>query len=61
LSTELPGMRVPGRKGEVQVESSHGSCPFLIEADFTEERLTGELVDDVARIVSDLLDRCPAD
>jgi hypothetical protein len=42
-------MRVPGRNGEVQVESSYGSCPFLIEADCTDPRFTGEDGDEVVR------------
>jgi len=53
-------MRLPGRKGEVQVESSSGSCPFLIEADCTDERFTGHDVGETVRIVRDLFDRCPA-
>jgi hypothetical protein len=53
-------LRIPGRKGDVQVESSYGTCPFLIEADFMEERFMGKDVDEVIRIVCDLLDtgRC---
>jgi len=29
---------IPGRQETVQVESSNGSCPFLIESDFSAER-----------------------
>jgi hypothetical protein len=54
-------MRLPGRKGEVQVESSSGSCPFLIEADCTDEKFTGENVDGVVQTVCDLFGRCPVD
>ncbi len=42
---------IPGRAGEVQIESSLGSCPFLIESDFSVERFHGHTVDEVVQIV----------
>ncbi len=45
---------IPGRAGEVQIESSHGSCPFLIESDFNAERFHGRTVDEVVQTVRGL-------
>ena len=36
---------VPGKAGEVQLESSDGVCPFLIESDFGDERYHGHSVE----------------
>jgi len=44
-------IKIPGRDGEVQIESSHGGCPFLIESDFTDERFHGHTVDEVISTV----------
>lgn len=33
---------IPGMPGEVQIESSWGVCPFLIETDKHDERATGQ-------------------
>jgi len=38
---------IPGRAGRLQIESRAGSCPFLIESDFTDEKYHGSSVDDV--------------
>jgi hypothetical protein len=38
-----------GRAEKVQIESSHGSCPFLIESDFGAERLQGHSVGEVGK------------
>lgn len=38
---------IAGRAEEVQIESSHGSCPFLIESDFSDDRFHGHTVDEV--------------
>jgi hypothetical protein len=43
--------RLPGREGEVQIESSTGTCPFLIESDGHHERQVGATVEDVVSIV----------
>jgi hypothetical protein len=46
----------PGpRPGRVQIESSSGMCPFLIEGDTTTERFNGGSPEETARIVLDLL------
>lgn len=42
---------VSGRPGEVQIESSDGSCPFLVESDFDEQRLLGRDVDEVIELI----------
>jgi len=44
-------IKIPGRAGEVQIESPHGICPFLIESDFSDERLRGHSVDEVVSTV----------
>jgi len=43
--------RVPGRAGEVQIESAKGSCPFLIECDFSTAREHGDTVDEVVATI----------
>jgi hypothetical protein len=43
--------RLPGRDGEVQIESSNGTCPFLIETDRSRERHVGTSVEDVVATV----------
>jgi hypothetical protein len=46
----------PGqRPGRVQIESSYGMCPFLIESDTATERFNGGSPEETARIVLDLL------
>ena len=44
-------IKLIGRAEEVQIESSDGSCPFLIESDFSPERFCGRSIDDVVQIV----------
>jgi hypothetical protein len=44
-------VRVPGRKEEVQIESSSGNCPFLIESDFSTDRHYGRSVYEVVGTV----------
>jgi hypothetical protein len=41
----------PGRVETVQLESSSGCCPFLIESDFSAERLHGYSIEEVVSIV----------
>lgn len=45
---------ISGRAEEVQIESSNGTCPFVIESDFTAERLQGRSVDEVVSTVRGL-------
>ena len=47
-------IKIPGRAGEVQIESSDGSCSFIIESDFSAERLHGQTIDEVIQIVTKL-------
>jgi hypothetical protein len=44
-------IKIPGRHGKVQIESPYGTCPFLIESDFSDERFNGHTVDEVISIV----------
>jgi len=50
-------IRGPGCEDEVQVESSDGNCPFLIETSCTNERLEGNDVERVVQTVRMLLER----
>jgi hypothetical protein len=45
----------PDRPFEVQIESSDGMCPFLIETDETEARLTTNSVEETVQTLSVLL------
>jgi hypothetical protein len=45
---------IPERAEEVQIESSFGSCPFIIESDFSAELFHGSTVDEVVSIVKRL-------
>ena len=40
-------INIRDRIEQVQIESSNGKCPFLIESDFNNERLHGLTVDEV--------------
>jgi hypothetical protein len=42
---------IPSRSPEVQIESSLGGFPFLIESDFGPETFQGHTVDEVVSIV----------
>jgi hypothetical protein len=44
-------INVPGRSEEVQIESSYGCCPFLIESTSSDERFQGLTVDQVVSTV----------
>lgn len=43
------------KPGEVQIESSYGVCPFLIETDKHDERFAGDSVEDVVERVVEWL------
>lgn len=45
----------PESKYEVQVESSNGMCPFLIESEESDERLTSSTVTQTVEILFRLL------
>jgi len=45
----------PGSEFEVQIESSMGVCPFLIETDESDARLTAKSIDETVEIVAKLL------
>lgn len=40
---------IPDRVGVVQIESSDGICPFIIESNFNNERFNGRTVEEVVR------------
>ena len=42
----------PGRRFEVQIESSNGMCPFLIETNETNERFTANSVQETVQKLS---------
>ena len=48
-------IKVPGRTGEVQIESSSGTCPFVIESKFSSEKHHGRSVHEVVGTVMRLL------
>ena len=42
---------MPDRSPEVEIESSDGNCPFLIESDFGPDRFHGYTIDEVVSTV----------
>jgi hypothetical protein len=50
---------IPGGAGGVQVGSSTGNCPFVIESDFSDEKYYGSSVDDVVAAVKRLFLKRP--
>ena len=48
-------VKVPGRTGQVQLESSFGACPFVIESDFSDDKHEGRTTEQVVSIVTKLL------
>lgn len=47
--------RLPGLKPDIQIESSTGNCPFLIENTLTQTRLTAKTVEEVVDAVTSYL------
>jgi len=47
-------IQIPGREEKVQIESSNGGCPFLIESDFNSARLWGHSIEEVVSTVKRL-------
>ena len=47
-------INIQGRREEVQIESSEGTCPFLIESDFSNERVYGNTVQEVVSTIKRL-------
>ena len=45
----------PGSEYQVQIESSRGMCPFLVETDENETRITANSVDETVQTVAKLL------
>jgi hypothetical protein len=50
-------IKIPGRDGEVQIESSNGSCPFLIQSDLSDDRIYVRSIDEVVQKVRGLYAR----
>jgi len=53
-------IKVPERTEEVQIESSSGNCPFVIESNFDNESYEGASVHEVAENVLALLSKISA-
>jgi hypothetical protein len=49
--------RLPGGEEEVQIESSTGVCPFVIEGDGHHQRRVGATVEDVVSVVVEWLSK----
>lgn len=47
-------INIPDQEKQVQIESSEGSCPFLIESDFNDDRFYGHTVQEVVATVKRL-------
>ncbi len=47
-------IKIAGRTGEVQIESSSGTCPFVIESDLSSETLHGRSIYEVVGTVMKL-------
>jgi hypothetical protein len=47
-------INVPNEEATVQIESSGGSCPFLIESDFNDDRSSGHSIEETVRAVKQL-------
>ena len=47
-------VNIYGRKGEVQLESSYGVCPFLIESDFNDSRFDAHSIEEAVATVKHL-------
>jgi hypothetical protein len=47
-------INIHDHKEQVQIESSDGMCPFLIESDFNNERLYGHTIEEVVATVKRL-------
>ena len=47
-------INIRDRAEELQIESSSGMCPFLIESDFNNERLQGRTVEEVVSTIKRL-------
>jgi hypothetical protein len=45
-------INIPDEEKQVQIESSEGSCPFLIESNFNDERFEGHTVQEVVATVN---------
>ena len=49
-------IKAPNSPGDVQIESSYGTCPFIIEGGCTNAAFEGKDVAEVVRIVRNLLE-----
>jgi hypothetical protein len=63
LKVKFPGadddglwyFRHPAGRGEVQIESSAGTVPFIVESNQTSARATGNTVEETVSLVASLL------
>ena len=42
-------INIPNQEATVQIESSTGNCPFLIESDFNDDRSYGRSIEETVR------------
>ena len=49
-------IKSPGRAGEIQIESSDGSCPFIIESDFSDAIQHGQSIEEVVTTIKKLFE-----
>jgi hypothetical protein len=49
--------KLPSSSAEVQLESSSGNCPFLVESDFNDDRQDAATVSEAIAMVTTLLQR----
>jgi hypothetical protein len=47
-------IHIPDHEEEVQLESSYGSCPFLIESDFSDARFHAHSIEEAVTTVKRL-------
>ena len=47
-------INIPNQEATVQIESSNGNCPFLIESDFNNDRAYGHSIEETVGVVKGL-------
>ena len=46
---------IPNVDGEIQIESTSGNCPFLVESCLNDDRYNGDTVEEVVSIIEKLV------
>lgn len=47
-------IRIPNEEATVQIESSNGNCPFLVESDFNDDRSYGHSIEETVGVIKRL-------